>query len=303
MATVMGAGSQSRQGRSSSTARSNNGRSHAWTHNTNGHIAGRSPSPAPLDNLFQEQIIPRLLLAHSHAGPRQNGDGQGTVSAEDAAKFASLPLELEADELLAVVEGFLARGAAVESIFVDLLAPAARKLGQQWEEDGCDFLDVTMGLWRLQEVMREVAVCYPSAVTPEEPPRSALFAPMPGDCHSFGGLMIEEVFARAGWQTDVLIESKRKELLQIVAERHFDLVGLTVSNDCPTGNLSEMILAIRSASRSPAIQVFIGGRMVNDNPGIVALVGADGTATDARSFLALAEVKILGSGRLDLSVA
>lgn len=298
MATVMGAGSQSRLGRASSTSRSNNGRSHSWTHNS-----GRSPSPVPLDNLIQEQIIPRLLLAHSHTGPRQHADGMETVTAEDAANFASLPLELEADELLAVVEGFLARGVAVESIFVDLLAPSARKLGQYWEEDACDFLDVTMGLWRLQEVMREVATCYPSLLPPAEPPRSALFAPMPGDCHSFGGLMIEEVFARAGWQTDVLIESKRKELLQIVAERHFDLVGLTVSNDCPTGHLAEMILAIRSASRSSNIQVFIGGRMVNDNPGIVALVGADGTATDARSFLALAEVKIKGSGRLDLSVA
>ena len=302
MATVLGAGSQSRQNRLSSASRSNNGRGVSWNNNAGSHNPARVASVVPLDNLIQEQIIPRLLLAHSHSGPRLPAEGQQVVSAEDVANFASLPLELEADELLTVVEGFLARGIAVESIFVDLLAPSARKLGQYWEEDGCDFLDVTMGLWRLQEVMREVAICNPSTLGPLEPPRAALFAPMPGDCHSFGGLMIEEVFARAGWQTEVLTDSKRKELLQIVADRHFDLVGLTVSSDCPTGALTDLILAIRSSSRCPEVQIYIGGRMVNDNPGIVALVGADGTAIDARSFLALAEVKITRSGRLDLSV-
>lgn len=308
MATVMGAGSPNRQSRSASTSRSNFGRSRAWPNQAGPNQVGpnqtgRPPSTVPLDNLIQEQIIPRLLMAHSHNGPRHSSEGAQTIDPEDAANFASLPLELEADELLAVVEGYLARGIAVESIFVDLLAPSARKLGQHWEEDGCDFLDVTMGLWRLQEVMREIAICYPSASGLQDPPRSALFLPMPGDCHSFGALMIEEVFARGGWQTDVLVEPRRKELLQIVAERHFDLVGLTVSNDCPTAVLKELVSAIRSVSRSPKTQIFIGGRMVDDNPGIVAAVGADGTAPDACAFFALAELKITGSGRLDLSVA
>ncbi|KPF93713.1 cobalamin B12-binding protein [Novosphingobium sp. AAP83] len=248
-------------------------------------------------------MIPRLLMAHSLDGPPQIPDSVQTIDPEDAANFASLPLALEADELLTVVEAYLARGVAVESIYVDLLAPSARKLGELWEEDGCDFLDVSMGLWRLQEVMREIAICFPSTVGPKDPARSALFLSMPGDDHSFGALMIEEVFARNGWQTDVLIEPRRKELLQIVAEQHFDLVGLTISSDCPTGALKELISAIRSVSRSPKTKIFIGGRMVNDDPGIVAAVDADGTAPDACSFLALAELKITGSGRLDLSFA
>ena len=80
-----------------------------------------------------------------------------------SADFARLPLTLEADELLEKVEALLSLGAQPGSILVDLLAPSARELGRMWEEDECDFVDVTMGLWRLQEVMRELAWRAPSS--------------------------------------------------------------------------------------------------------------------------------------------
>jgi hypothetical protein len=101
-------------------------------------------------------------MAQAHGlMPRDMVAGTQAVDPAEAAKFASLPLELEADELLVLVEGILARGASVESVFIDLLAPSARRLGQHWEDDDCDFVDVTMGLWRLQEVMREVTLRFP----------------------------------------------------------------------------------------------------------------------------------------------
>lgn len=264
---------------------------------------GPRATPNSVNSLIQDQIIPRLLLAHSHSLPR--GRALGVLSADpaDAARFASLPLELEADELLDVVEAFIDRGVSVESVFVDLLAASARRLGQHWEEDECDFLDVTMGLWRLQEVMRQVALRYPPQPQGVDGGRSALFSPLPGDEHVLGTLMVEEVFARAGWQTEALISPKRKELLQIIAERHYNLIGLTISCDCPNAILADLISAIRSVSRAPRVQVLIGGHMVNANPGIVEAVGADGTAVDACSVLALAEKLVMGSCRLDLPLA
>lgn len=252
-----------------------------------GNVAARRIGS--VNSLIEEQIIPRLLLAHSSNLPRARALGTLSVDPADAASFSSLPLELEADELLDVVEGFIARGVAVESVFVDLLAPSARRLGQHWEEDECDFLDVTMGLWRLQEVMRQVALRYPADDAGASQGRSALFSPLPGDQHALGALMIEEVFARAGWQTEALIDPKRKELLQIIAERHFDVIGLTLSCDCTNGQLADLISAIRSVSKAPNVRILIGGRMVNASPGIVDEVGADGTAPDARSALVLAE--------------
>jgi methanogenic corrinoid protein MtbC1 len=265
---------------------------------TKSGVAGQGVFRGSINDLIQAEIIPRLLVAHPLRGGLASPSSGAALDSLEVANFSTLPLVLEADELMDVVEGFMARGVSAETLYVDLLAPSARKLGQYWEEDACDFVDVTMGLWRLQEVMREIALRSPPCTRDNDIPNSALFSPMPGEQHSFGALMIEEVFARAGWQTEVLIEPQRRELLQQVAERSFDLVGLTVSCDCPSGTLAGLVTAIRSVSKLPSVRIFIGGRVVNANPGLAAEVGADGTAPDARSALALAEQKVGEAKRL-----
>ena len=253
----------------------------------------RAASPPSLNTLISEEIIPRLLQAHP-VDQVPLVSGAETIDPAEAAHFASLPLQLEADELLTEIEVFLARGVSVETVLVDLLAASARRLGQHWDNDECDFLDVTMGLWRIQECMREITLRNPPSMPNLARQRTALFTPIPGDDHSLGALMVEEVFARAGWDTEVLTAPKRGKLLQIVGERHFDLVGLTVTGDCHIGTLSDLISAMRIVSRSPDLQVLIGGRMVNETPEIVNLVGADGSAADARSALDVAD-RIVGT--------
>ena len=248
-----------------------------------------------LSKMVESDIIPRLLMAHRNdrwSPPRRAErmvEPASSLSADEIARFAALPLQLETGDLLDAIEQYLSRGVAVEQIFIELLAPSARKLGELWEADECDFVDVTMGLWRLQEVMRVVAMRSPVILHTIMAPRSALFAPIPGDQHSFGALMIDEVFTRAGWESEVLFEPKRPQLLEIVARRAFDLVGLTVTNDCPSGDLADLISAIRSVSRNPDIRVLIGGRAVNIDPTLYVAAGADGTAIDAVSAVVLAE--------------
>ncbi len=258
--------------------------------------AGKCAEESALAFLIEGEVIPRLMVAHSsEAKPVATDirDSNARIEPAEAARFAPLPLAADADELMSEVQGFLDRGVCAESSFVDLLAPSARRLGQLWETDACDFLDVTMGLWRLQEVMHEVARLSPSSASGRQGPPSVLFCPIPGEDHSFGSLMLEEVFARAGWRSEVLLQPRRRELLQIIADNSFDLIGLTISCDCHSSNLTDLITAVRSVSKSPTTKVIIGGRMVNAHPELVEQCGADGTATDAISALSLAERIVL----------
>lgn len=248
-----------------------------------------SPDQADsVNTIIESEIIPRLLMAHAGAKGRSKARRLRAISPDDASRFALLPLRLEAASLLEEVDAFIAQGASIETICLDLLAPAARKLGVMWEHDECDFLDVTMGLWRLQEVMREIAARSPAKLGGLQMPRSALFSPMPGDHHNFGTLMIEEVFARAGWQSEALVKPERRELLDRLSRQPFDLVGLTLARDCPSTALGNLIKAIRNVSANPHIVVMIGGRMINEHPGITSQVGADGTGADALAALELA---------------
>jgi len=242
-----------------------------------------------VNTIIESEIIPRLLMAHASGTPRGKARRARAIDPDDAARFAMLPLRLEAASLLEEVHAFIANGASVETICLDLLAPAARKLGEMWESDKCDFLDVTMGLWRLQEVMREIAARSPAALGSLRPVRSALFSPMPGDHHNFGTLMIEEVFARGGWQSEALIKPERRELLDRLARQPFNLVGLTLARDCPGAAVSNLIKAMRNVSANPHIIVLVGGRMINENTDLAVQVGADGTGRDALGALQLAE--------------
>ncbi|QLC26843.1 cobalamin B12-binding domain-containing protein [Parasphingopyxis algicola] len=231
-------------------------------------------------------MIPRLVAAHSIPGSTENFE---PVSQEEIDRFAPLPVRLEADELLTEVEVFLSRGVPAEIIFVELLAPSARKLGELWEEDSVDFTEVTMGLWRLQEVMREIASRTPSIAGRLFSPRSVLFAPMPGEQHSFGTVMVEECFSRAGWDTELVVNGDRSALADRIAEQIFDLVGLTISCDCHIGPLPKLIQSLRSVSKNSDIRIMIGGRVPNEYPGLADTVGADGTASNARTAIEVAD--------------
>lgn len=246
-----------------------------------------------INAIMEGEIIPRLLMAHSARSGIEGPSARAEIAAGDANRFALLPLRLEAASLLEEVDAFLGDGVSVEAVFLELLAPAARRLGEMWETDECDFVDVTMGLWRLQEVMRDISARVPMDRAPAGPdaPR-ALFAPMPGDQHYFGSIMIDEIFARAGWCSTLLTKPLRKELLDAISKEPFDVVGLTLSRDCPSAALSNLIKAMRNVSANPDLSILIGGRMINQNTAIVAEVGADGTGADARAALKVAQTLV-----------
>lgn len=241
-----------------------------------------------LNHLIEREVIPRLLVAHAPPPAAVGRPHCDCITDAEVATFAPLALQVEADELLEHVEALIARGVSRETLLVDLLAPAARLLGQFWEEDRCDFVDVTMGLWRLQEVVHEI---FGRAAPDRHVPglaRRALFASLEGDQHSFGTVVIDELFCANGWLTDRVAEASVALLCERVRDDWFDLVGLTITCDCHIAPLPSIIRAIRAASCNPRMCVMVGGRVFSLDVSRAAAVGADGTAPDARTAVRVA---------------
>lgn len=242
-----------------------------------------------LSCLIESEIIPRLMVAHAPETPSSAPDtGRHGIDAAEIAAFAPLVMQIEADALLTHIERILERGVAFDTLMVDLLAPTARLLGEFWDNDTCDFVDVTMGLWRLQEVVHEIAGRVPPDQAPTAGGRCALFASMPGDQHNFGTVVIDELFRRDGWSTDRISEAETADLLARVSDDWFDMIGLTVSCDCHIGSLASIIAAMRNVSRNPRVCVMVGGRIFSADPDLATEVGADGTARDAKLALKVA---------------
>ncbi len=254
-----------------------------------------------LSRLLENLVIPKLIangdkrniwLDLTALSDADNVVRTRAITDADVEEFTQLSLTGEAHVLLDFVDNCLATGSSVETIYVDLLAPAARRLGEYWEDDSEDFVGVTMGLWRIQEILRELTLRIPPKSRPGHGQRSALFSAVPGEQHSFGTLMVSECFQRAGWDTDALIEPTQSELNGKLAKRHYDLVGLTVSRDCTTGSLCSLITTIKAVSYNPNIRILMGGRVINEQPYLVAECGADATAADAPSAVALGDILV-----------
>jgi methanogenic corrinoid protein MtbC1 len=212
------------------------------------------------------------------------------ISASQAEGFAAVVLRLEAHALMGQVEGFIARGASVEAVLIDLLAPAARQLGLWWEEDSCDFVDVTMGLWRLQQIVYELSARTPGKAPVFGQSRKAVFSVFPGSDHSFGTVIVEECFRREGWQTSLLTSATDQQLINLVAEHHYDVIGLTITRDDEMAHAPSLIGRIRSRSRNPMLGVIVGGRIFTQSPELALQIGADATAADAEQAVIRAEI-------------
>jgi MerR family transcriptional regulator, light-induced transcriptional regulator len=247
--------------------------------------------PEVLARVIEADIIPRLLLAHREHGVQVDAPAGAPLDIPpgQAEQFAAATLTEEVASLLARVEALMAGGVTVETIYLDLLAPAARKLGSWWDEDACDFVDVTMGLWRIQEIVHALSALIPGAAPIDGAARRALFVPAPGEQHGLGAIIVEEFFRRAGWQTWSAPALSEDELVTMAASRAFDVIGLTVSVEHHLASLPRTLAAVRRASRNPGVLILVGGRVFVERPTLAAEIGADGTAADGRMAVELAK--------------
>ncbi|MBK1711728.1 cobalamin-dependent protein [Rubrivivax gelatinosus] len=180
------------------------------------------------------------------------------------------------------------RGVPVESIYLDLLAPAARQLGQMWEQDLVMFSDVTVALGRLHRIMRGLS---PSLGHDHQLPvdgHRALLLPAAGEQHTFGLSMVAEFFRQAGWEVVCELDSRSIDPVRRLRREWFDVVGISVGVEARLDRLREGITTMRRASRNRALAVLVGGPVFAADPERAAEVGADGTANDARDAPALA---------------
>ncbi len=249
------------------------------------------PSPWRMARLIEGEIIPRLLLAHlaDRDAATRAQTGQPAFARGEPTAFAHMALRFDVHQLLAQVESHLQNGVAIDCIYLELLAPTARVLGDLWDNDVCDFVDVTMGMWRLQQVIHELgnrAACR-SARTRSD--RRALFTVPPGDQHSFGLVMIEDFFRRAGWRTWSAPDAALPDLCAIVERQWFELIGLTVSNEEHLAALPKLLRELRQRSQNPAVGIMVGGKIFSDRPELADSAGADATAADGPHALAVAE--------------
>jgi methanogenic corrinoid protein MtbC1 len=185
----------------------------------------------------------------------------------------------------------------METIYLDVLAATARRLGVLWEQDFRDIAEVSTGLWRLKELMRELRPAFLNEAATSDHGRPILLIPAPGETHSFGLAMVGDFFTRAGWNVAGGATASGQDLADLVGDRWFAIVGFSVGCDASLDALAAAIRVVRRQSRNRAVGVMVGGPIFCLRPELAAQVGADATATDGRHAVTQAQglVRLVGA--------
>ncbi len=248
----------------------------------------RQHSAADLARMIESEIIPRLMLAHASPEPEATEQAPAALDPEALDAFVAMTLSHEAPALIAYVRALLLNGVPLERVYVDLLGAAARRLGDDWMEDAVSFTDVTIALSRLHQVVRGLAVSFPTRGV-EPAGHAACFVTAPGEQHAFGLSLVEDQFRRAGWRTWLNTAATREDAAQAVALDWFDVLGLSAMADAPVTEVASTIALVRKGSLNPRLFVLVGGRLFGDDPELVATVGADAYAPSASAALSVAD--------------
>jgi MerR family transcriptional regulator, light-induced transcriptional regulator len=179
------------------------------------------------------------------------------------------------------------------------LAPVARYLGELWEEDLCDFTQVTVGLGRLQQVLRELSPAFGQSNASASGNR-VLLLPGPSEQHTFGLVMVAEFFRRAGWDVAGGPWEAGADPVVMVRREWFDVVGFSLGNVDQLDDLAACIKSVRAAALNKSICVIVGGPLFLANPGYVAYVNADAASTDGAQAPGLAS-KLVSAQRSSVS--
>lgn len=249
----------------------------------------------------EREVIPRLMVAHRPGcAARVRDDGIGLPDRADVVELTGLIASCDTVAVRSRIEAKRAQGMSLETIYLYLLVPAARRLADLWEADLCQYEEIAVGMLCLRQILHESSAAFSSGERCQSRGRKALLVSAPGEQNMLGVFMVSEFcrcmasefFHRAGWEVWRAPPASRAQMLDVVRSNWFDVVDISASCEGRMPSLTADIAEIRKISRNREVSVIVGGPVFSDHPEFSECVAADASACDARDTLLQAEALI-----------
>jgi MerR family transcriptional regulator, light-induced transcriptional regulator len=237
--------------------------------------------------VIENVIVPRLLMTHTKAQAEpveKRSLGLGGAVAD----FIKCTMADSPDRAVEYVRELLDDGVPFQNILLDLMAPAARELGERWVHDQMSFVEVTLGVSRMHRILREFDGVPANMWSQAGSGRHALLLPTPGENHTFGLRLVQEFLLRESWSVANHPVKTLEDLEDVVSSNHFDVVGVSLSGDTLIETFVSAISRIRSKSRNRHVKIIVGGQIFAERPELIESCGADAFGADAPSSVAIA---------------
>jgi len=232
--------------------------------------------------------VQRVDLDRLQATPRPSpGRGQGQSPPRWAGPKRRMLERLLAGDSSgswAIVEQSLFGGATATDVYLQLLAPVLRTIGDRWAEGsvgiGAEHRATAVAMRMVGRLGPQFARRGPAAGG------TVVLGGAPGDPHLLPLIIVSDVLRQAGMRVvDLGANLPERSFLELAGST-VDLraVGISVSTDTALAKVARLAAKLHRAH--PAVPVFVGGPAVGSEAAARS-VGADGWAADAVGLVQL----------------
>lgn len=159
----------------------------------------------------------------------------------------------------------------MKALFIEA---AARQLGERWVGDSCDFIDVTIGTARLQDLIQTFAMETRNPVGTTIRPFAALMTPQ-GEQHTLTTHLLGLLFDTLGWSRTVVDPGPKNAAMLAATVARADVVCIGWSNERLAGEFQHLVSQIRRLSAGRRLPLVVGGAAALKSVDFLVEIGID----------------------------
>jgi methylmalonyl-CoA mutase cobalamin-binding subunit len=190
-------------------------------------------------------------------------------------------------ELLAEVKRARITLAALADIYIPL---AARRMGEAWHDDQMSWLDVSIGVGRLQSLLREIGTAWVADQAGDTGHGTVMFIVPDREQHTLGPMVATGQLRRYGVSVCLRIAPTINEMRSLMVARRFDGVMISVSTRDKLESVAKTVHILRSMVTEP-VPIIVGGAVMTKAEEIISITGADFSSNDIGAALEVMGLK------------
>ncbi|WP_133065508.1 cobalamin B12-binding domain-containing protein [Niveispirillum lacus] len=159
-------------------------------------------------------------------------------------------------------------------VFVLFIEAAARQLGRKWIDDDCDFVDITIGTARLQEIIRLLSFQFRGRTARTWVPFVVLLTPV-GEQHTLAQHILGLLFDAMGWSSQILEGKDLQGAGLKSAVRRADMICIGWSTQRLKQEFADLVGLIRSAAPASRTPIVAGGSAALEFVDFLVALGID----------------------------
>jgi len=225
----------------------------------------------PLHQALVSHVIPKLLDTTSRVYEKT------PFSSAHSVALGQTCVGSDASQPEIYVKSMLAQGYDIESLYLDAIPQAARLFHDWWSDDDIDFIQVTQGIFRLEQLIYGLSAEFIMGGRQQTSGSqlNALLVKPPGAHHSLGLLILSQYFKRYGWLVFSTNQFTAEDMLSAVRSEWVDLIGVSLSEDKHIPDMKKLIARLRQKCSNPHVQIMVGGPLLRSRKDLLELLGAD----------------------------